>query len=229
MWRSLRGAWNFLYSKHASNFAPVNACGKSLSMPWLNVESLAEFGLLGEGQRSRLGSLIKAKTAVKGLQIIADTSLEECKRRDNIIRPFFVNCLWNFDPEFKLTQSLFIESLFPKGWEPYHSAYPYIFDFEWELVPEAGPSGDLLFTDGMDKFLTVEVHVIHRPETITSKRRTFKRSIGKKKLVHSMFLWHCTQPQVTSTEGLLVTDEGLKVAEHLCRYRACRLLSSRGS
>ena len=202
-------------------------------MPWLSLENLAEFGLLGEGQRSRLRALLQKKpTEIEGKDlehhIVVDTSLEECRRRDGIIRPFFIDCFWNDDPEFKLTRSLFIDdALSPVGWELYHRAYPYVFDFKWEVVPEAGPVGDLLFTDGTDRFLVVEVHVID-PETHAQKKRTTKRKVGKQKLLHSLFLWHCTQPQVTSTEGLLVTDEGLRFAEHLCWYRASRLLVGPG-
>ena len=229
MWRrGIAILWTRLnfFTRASSSSAPVNACSKSLFMPSLSLETLAEFELLGEGQRSRLRALQKpVETEGKHLEhrIVVDTSLEECRRRDGIIRPFFVDCFWNDDPEFKLTQSLFIDALSPEGWEPYRRAYPYVFDFKWEIVPEAGPAGDLLFTDGMDRFLVVEVHIVD-PAAHSTKKRTIKRKVGRQKLLHSLFLWHCTQPQVTSTEGLLVTDEGLRFAEHLCWYRASGLL-----
>ena len=163
-------------------------------------------------------------------EVVVDTSLGECKRRDEVIRPFYTHCFWSeFRPvSFKLAQRLFIEP-FPEGWKPYNSAYPYVFDFYWEVLPGVSHfTGDLLFTDGLNRFLVVETQLLETGLThqeIRSRRRNARRRHGRQKLVHGMHIWHFSQPQVVLTEGLWVTEEGVKAAEPLHRQHVNECLA----
>ena len=82
----------------------------------------------------------------------ADTSKEECIRRDGIIRSYIMNHDWYVSAEFHLVRTLVMKP--PSKWIPFAETYPLIFDYEWSIE---GGFGDLIYTDGCDNFLIVEV------------------------------------------------------------------------
>ena len=172
---------------------------------------------------------------------LVDTSLEECQRRDHVIRTFFTECFWREEqyPSFKLARSWFIPSILddqPSDQDvppanrsvytlhclselrPYQEAYPYVFDYDWELLPPLY-KGELLFSDGDNHFLAVEVRNMIAKFVVHGNRDNARVRLAKKrrKLAHSMNIWHLSQPQVKCTEGLLITNEGFAIAEPLVR------------
>ena len=92
----------------------------------------------------------------------------------------------------------------PSKWIPYTKEYPFIFDYEWSI--EDG-FGDLIYTDGCDNFLIVEVKSMStggKGSTIRERNRT-KRNEGREQTKKYNTLWREKNPQV-NTIGIFVTD-----------------------
>jgi Holliday junction resolvase-like predicted endonuclease len=73
--------------------------------------------------------------------------------RDRVMRAYFEGRDWDQNPEFQLKRQLVLEGASEL------SAFPYLLDDEWEVVPGAteGGRGDLLFGDGQGGYAVVEV------------------------------------------------------------------------
>ncbi len=77
------------------------------------------------------------------------------KHRDNTIRSYIINRNWDKNPEFLIVKEV-INHLAEKM--PQFREYKYAYDYEWEVVQGRTDKGkgDLVFTDGLGKFLIVE-------------------------------------------------------------------------
>ena len=138
-----------------------------------------------------------------------DTSKRECIRRDNVIRPYITNHDWYVSAEFHLVRTLVMKP--PLHWRPYSCNYPFIFDFEW--VNEEG-KGDLIYTDGNNNFLVVEVKSMYcdgygSGQTHRTKKRQKRRDGEKQTEIYSQ-LWHEKNPQVKKTTGVFVTEDDVQ-------------------
>ena len=138
-----------------------------------------------------------------------DTSKSECIRRDNVIRPYITNHDWYVSAEFHLVRTLVMKP--PLHWRPYSRDYPFIFDFEW--VNEEG-KGDLIYTDGNNNFLVVEVKSMccdgyGSGQTHRTKKRQKRRDGEKQTEIYSQ-LWHEKNPQVKKTTGVFVTEDDVQ-------------------
>lgn len=97
----------------------------------------------------------------------------EAQHRDGVLRAFFQGKTWDNNAEFQLKRELVRQShlLLPN--------YPWLIDDEWEVNP-GHPNdgrGDLLFTDGIDRFAVVEVKFIDARSGGTARaKRTHNRS-----------------------------------------------------
>ena len=80
---------------------------------------------------------------------------KELIHRDNTIRNYIINRTWDKNPEFLIVQDV-IRNLGEKI--PQFRNYKYAYDYEWEVVQGRTNEGkgDLVFTDGLGKFLIVE-------------------------------------------------------------------------
>ena len=95
---------------------------------------------------------VTERTRAKG----ADVELIEAKRRDGVLRAYFVGKDWDENDEFRLKRDLVLRSthLIPD--------YPYVVEDEWEVVAGATNHGrgDLVFADGRGGLAVVEVKFI---------------------------------------------------------------------
>ena len=104
--------------------------------------------------------------------------------------------------EFHLVRILVMKP--PSKWIPYTKEYPFIFDYEWSIE---GGFGDLIYTDGCDNFLIVEVKSMStggKASTMRNRNRN-KRNEGKEQTKKYRTLWREKNPQVNTT-GIFVTD-----------------------
>jgi hypothetical protein len=139
-----------------------------------------------------------------------DTSLMECKRRNSIIRPYIVQRDWHMSLEFKLIRDLVLGNI--PQWTPYAEKYHYLFDYEW-----ANPSGkgDLIFSDGQNNFLIVEVKTMKTDIGASTGIRSRERRRRKKRHVEEQAdkyssEWHRLNPQVKTTTGVIATENGIR-------------------
>lgn len=135
-----------------------------------------------------------------------DTSLRECKRRDKILRDYIRKRDWDQSLEFKLARNLLISPT--RTWRRHYSRYHYLFDYEW--VNPAG-KGDLVFTDGNNRFLIVELKSMLTDIGLTSGKRSRERRRRKMRHVEEQTRtyakqWHEMNPQVDSTVGVCITE-----------------------
>ena len=86
----------------------------------------------------------------------ANTCEDECIRRDRIIRSYIEDHYWYLSAEFKLFRELVTNP--PPKWQSDYSQYYYILDNEW-VIDEW--KGDLVYTDGRDNILIVEVKTMN--------------------------------------------------------------------
>jgi hypothetical protein len=142
-----------------------------------------------------------------------DTSLMECMRRNSIIRPYIIQRDWHMSLEFKLIKNLVHVLGTPRPeWTPYAERYRYLFDYEW-----ANPSGkgDLIFSDGQNNFLIVEVKTMETDNgastgpTSRVRRRRKKRHVEEQADKYSR-IWHRLNPQVKTTTGVIATENGIR-------------------
>ena len=142
-------------------------------------------------------------------QEAAATSMEECRRRNKVLTDYIKGHEWFLSHEFHLLRKLVMTPHKIKNWKQYYDKYPYIFDHEWECCDGRG---DLLCTDGKNNFLVVELKSFtnsgigsgktHRT-TIRKKRRQ-----GEEQTVRFAKSWYNNNPQVITTVGVFVTEEG---------------------
>lgn len=80
---------------------------------------------------------------------------KEIKHRNNTIRSYINNRVWDENPEFLLTKKV-INNL--KERRPELEKFIFVYDYEWEVESGATDKGkgDLIFTDGRGNFLIVE-------------------------------------------------------------------------
>lgn len=99
----------------------------------------------------------------------------------------------------------------PPKWESDYSQYRYIFDYEW-VIDEF--KGDLVYTDGIDNILIVEVKTMYTNGNGSGKTRRKKkqkkRRWGEKQTEKYTNLWHEKNPEVKNIKGIFVTDDGPK-------------------
>ena len=76
------------------------------------------------------------------------------KHRDKIIRNYINGKIWDKNEEFLLVQQIIKR----RKIKNYLKIYPYIYDYEWEVVHGHNNhgKGDLVFTDSRGNFLIVE-------------------------------------------------------------------------
>ncbi len=77
------------------------------------------------------------------------------KLRDKTIRSYIINRYWDKNPEFLIVKEV-INHLAEK--RPQFREYKFAYDYEWEVVQGRTDKGkgDLVFTDGLGRFLIVE-------------------------------------------------------------------------
>ena len=83
-------------------------------------------------------------------------ALDECRRRDALLRAYLVGRDWDLDAEQGLRRSLVVHS------PEWLSEYPFLVGVEWR-APDGSP-GDLLFFDGGTRFAAVEVKALGNRE-----------------------------------------------------------------
>ena len=156
-----------------------------------------------------------ADFSLEAAHLQVDTSYEACRSRDAVLRPFLQGVYWNRKKEFELLRNLLFRPFLPH-WAPYAEKYPFVFDYEWLCrLPQFGIifAGDLLFTDGLNHFLAVEVKDLQPSALKLTGSHTTSRRRNRKKVklqgVRSAMLWHHQNPQVLTTEVVLVTSGGV--------------------
>ena len=128
--------------------------------------------------------------------------MEECVKRDDILRPYFKKHDWYVSAEFHLVRTLVMKP--PSICILFTKKYPFIFDYEWPI--EDG-FGDLIYTDGCDNFLIVEVKSMATGTGHTQRVKNHeKRKEGREQAIKYTRLWHNKNPQVKKTVGVFVTD-----------------------
>lgn len=141
-----------------------------------------------------------------------DSTLVECVRRNKILRSYVRRWHWEYDLEFKVVQNLLAVPT-PYFWLPFHAKYPLVYDFEWETFHWDGGHGDLVLTDGLGGFLIVEAKSLFTfGQGLASTRRTNrtrKRSLARQQCSRNTKLWHGNHSNAKSTEGVVVTEEGI--------------------
>lgn len=147
-----------------------------------------------------------------------DTSFAACVKRDAILRPFLCGVYWNKGPEFALVRNLLFRP-HPSDWAAFAEKYPLLFDHEWVIPVNSGIFyvGDLLFTDGFNHFLVVEVKSLESSVFAKSSsgktargQRTHRRKLTKKQGKQFASLWHEMNPQVLTTEAVAVIGGALR-------------------
>lgn len=133
--------------------------------------------------------------------------IEEIKYRDSIIRPYILGRNWDSNEEFLLVQKVV------KGERigNYLKDYPFIYDYEWEVLPGLTNygKGDLVFTDGKGNFLIVECKFIDLNDsgsTARTKRRKKRRHVEEQTPKY-MMEFKSKHPNVKKVIGLGVTNE----------------------
>lgn len=129
-----------------------------------------------------------------------NTTLEECLRRNSVIRPFLSNVDWKMYPNCSLLRSLFVPPT-PPLWEPYREKYPLVFDYGCRIKSgvQVDTRGDLQFTDGHGSFLVVTVKSMY----------VRARSRRKKRCLKFACAWHEKNPQVKKTEAILISEKDI--------------------
>ena len=142
-----------------------------------------------------------------------DTSQNTCVERDKVLRNYLTQCDWSNDPEFNIIRHLL-------NTDNYIKKYPLFYDYQYIVPLEDGTvyEGDCLFTDGNNNFMALEVKsllpgVLHNPLRLGNTARKARQ--GKRKIVihQGAFYaekWHKFNPQVTRTEGVIATEDGLQ-------------------
>ena len=138
-----------------------------------------------------------------------NTCKSECRRRDRIIRSYIKEHDWYVSAEFELVRKLVMNP--PPKWQSDYSQYRYIFDYEWVIDKW---KGDLVYTDGRNNFLIVEVKTMYTNgdgsgHTRCIKRRNKRRNGEKQTKLYSS-LWRDKNPKVNTIIGVFVTDDGKK-------------------
>ncbi len=103
--------------------------------------------------------------------------LEEAQRRDSVLHAYVAGCDWDLSAEGALRRHLVLNSgaLIPD--------FPYLIGLEWSA--RAGHAGDLLYFDGHDRLLAVEVKVTERRaearhlHKVEAQARDFARAAGR--------------------------------------------------
>ena len=139
-----------------------------------------------------------------------DTSMKESRRRDRILRPYIKKRNWHPSLEFQLIRTLFIKPI-PTWWSSYAKEYPLLFDYEWRNPLGLG---DLIFTDGYNNFLIVEVKTLETEVGTRIGKRNRERIRRKRRHVEEQTecysrQWHELNPQVKKTVGVCVTEHGV--------------------
>ena len=144
-----------------------------------------------------------------------DTSHSTCVQRDKVLRTYLTECNWSNDSEFNITRQLLLSDN-----EVYMQKYPLFYDYQYIVPLEDGRvyEGDCLFTDGNNNFMAVEVKSLlpgelHSPLRLVATARKARQ--GKRKVVthQATFYaenWHKFNPQVSRTEGVMATEDGLQ-------------------
>ena len=139
----------------------------------------------------------------------ANTCEDECIRRNRIIRSYIEDHDWYVSAEFKLIRELVMNP--PPKWQSEYSQYYYIFDYEW-VIDEF--KGDLVYTDGSDNILIVEVKTMYTngdgSGKTRRKKKQMKRRSGEEQTKKYTNLWHEKNPEVKTIKGVFVTDDGAK-------------------
>ena len=116
--------------------------------------------------------------------------LDEAKRRDAVLRGYFMGRNWDGPGEFQLKRALVME-----GHDALES-FPYLVDDEWEVSPGHTNKGrgDLVFTDGRGAWATVETKWIDggtdggSGKTRRKSRRTKRRKVEAQALEYASLL-----------------------------------------
>ena len=102
----------------------------------------------------------------------AASAAVDVQHRNRVLRAYFAGRTWDKNPEFQLICD------FINAPHNSHTAFPLVFDFEWEVAP-GHPNegrGDLLLTDGAGRFAVVEAkHIDARSGPTARVKRTKSR------------------------------------------------------
>ena len=152
-----------------------------------------------------------------------DTSMEVSEERDAVIRSFIMGQFWNRKPEYLVMKNLLMRP-FTCAWAPYGYKYPLVFDYEWMVMIGGNlHAGDMVFTDGCERFLVVEIKSILRGPFAVGSGRTIRtrRNLARKKsrLQAELYAraWHELNPQVLVTEGVTVAESDVEHVVTLTR------------
>ncbi len=145
-------------------------------------------------------------------------SEKEIKERDKIIRSYLLGRTWDNNDEFKLVRNVISLEYPDKQLCENLQLYPYLFDYEWEVV--AGLSnlgkGDLIFTDNKNNFLILECKYLDSLPLYgssrtartkrTQKRKDVKVQVTKyMKAFSELYKWESGK---NSIKGISITNEG---------------------
>ena len=144
-----------------------------------------------------------------------DTSYNTCTKRDRVLRDYFMGCTWSNNSEFNIIRNFLLYNS-----SCYMEQYPLFYDYEYVLPLAYGnvSMGDCLFTDGRNNFMAVEVKSLlpgelynpSRKAGTARKSRTLKRKEVSSQAAYYAKHWHEFNPQVTKTEGFVMTDNGIQ-------------------
>ncbi len=145
-------------------------------------------------------------------------SEEEIKYRNKIIRSYLIGRTWDNNPEFQLIRSVvskeFPDKILCKNLEQ----YPYIIDYEWEVISGLSDTGkgDLIFTDDKNNFLIIECKYLEFNPLYGNKKTAGTRRTKKKKKIKEqikkymrsfkqIYKWNFEK---TSIRGITITNKG---------------------
>ena len=144
---------------------------------------------------------------------------KECIERDNVIRSFLNGWSWNEHPNVVLHRKL-LSGDHGKEWSNYVERFPYVIDYYYAVYHKGfAHEGTFVFTNAEDQLLLVEGLSVTSDQLRyggSSRTRQRIRNRKRKTLRHKLHslaqLMHCSNVNVTRTEGVIVTDNEI---EHL--------------
>ena len=134
-------------------------------------------------------------------------SLEVIKHKDKIIRNYILGRNWDKNNEFLIAQQI----IKGKKIKNYLKKFPYVYDYEWEVVHGHNNygKGDLVFTDGKGNFLIVECKYIDLSDTGSTARtkRRKKRRYIEEQITRYIDAFKRKNRETKKVSGLGVTNE----------------------
>lgn len=126
------------------------------------------------------------------------------KHRDKTLRSYIKSRNWDKNPEFLIVRDV-VQNL--KTRKPELSNFKYVYDYEWECVPGFSNKGkgDLVFTDGKNRFLIVECKNKNTQEV-------------RKQTINYMQKFEEIQKDAQIIRGMAVSKDGWDLVSHGASY-----------